>query len=138
MKESWTKDAAEYHGQHVSFDPIWSWPKPVRKPHPPIWIGGNGTKTLERVVEFGDGWMPIPARGGPSLAERIVGLGRMAAEAGRAPIPTMTCLIPLPVRVVAEQQAAGVAGVIFGVPAGRPEDARSVMQRCAEVVRSFR
>ena len=36
MKEIWTKDEAEYHGEYVNFDPIWSWPKPVQKPHPPI------------------------------------------------------------------------------------------------------
>ena len=40
MKEIWTKDEAEYHGEFVNFDPIWSWPKPVQKPHPPILLGG--------------------------------------------------------------------------------------------------
>jgi probable F420-dependent oxidoreductase len=138
MKEIWTKDEAEYHGQHVDFDPIWSWPKPVRKPHPPIWIGGNGTRTLERVVEFGDGWMPIPARGGPPLAERIVELSHLAEAAGRAPIPTITCLIPPRATVVEEQQQAGVSGVVFGIPASSPADARDMMTRCAEVMRSFR
>ncbi len=49
MKEIWTKDEAEYHGQFVNFDPIWSWPKPAQKPHPPILIGGAGPRTLDRV-----------------------------------------------------------------------------------------
>src|SRR5882757_11580314 len=40
MKEIWTKDEAEFHGEFVSFDPIWSFPKPVQKPHPPILMGG--------------------------------------------------------------------------------------------------
>ena len=44
MKEIWTKDEAEYHGEYVNFDPIWSWPKPVQKPHPPILVGGDGRK----------------------------------------------------------------------------------------------
>ena len=39
MKEIWTKDEAEYHGKFVNFDPIWSWPKPAAKPHPPILLG---------------------------------------------------------------------------------------------------
>ncbi|MFN0122662.1 MAG: TIGR03619 family F420-dependent LLM class oxidoreductase, partial [Blastocatellia bacterium] len=51
MKEIWTKDAAEYHGEYVNFDPIWSYPKPVQKPHPPILMGGGGPTTFDRVVE---------------------------------------------------------------------------------------
>src|SRR5437016_11340399 len=58
MKAIWTEDEAEYHGQHVSFDPIWSWPKPVQEPHPPVLVGGNGKKVLDRVVACGDEWMP--------------------------------------------------------------------------------
>ena len=84
MKAIWTQDEAEYHGEHVDFDPIWSWPKPVQKPHPPILVGGNGEKVLERVVAYGDEWMPNPQRG---VRERIAELQRLAEEAGRGPIP---------------------------------------------------
>jgi probable F420-dependent oxidoreductase len=84
MKAIWTQDEAYYHGEHVDFDPIWCWPKPVQKPHPPVLVGGNGPKVLERVVSFGDEWMPNRATG---LTERIGELGRLAAEAGRDPIP---------------------------------------------------
>src|SRR5881398_3208480 len=49
MREIWTKDEAEYHGTFVDFDPIWSWPKPVQRPHPPVLVAGNGAGTLERV-----------------------------------------------------------------------------------------
>jgi len=138
MKQIWTQDEAEYHGRHVNFDPIWSWPKPVQRPHPPVWVGGNGAKTLERVIEYGDGWMPIPARGGPPLAERIAELNELAATAGRAPIPTMTCLIPPSARAIEEQRAAGVTGIIFGIPSSSPEDGRAMLKRCAEAVRSYR
>src|SRR5207248_91842 len=58
MKAIWTEDEAEYHGERVSFDPIWSWPKPVQQPHPPVLVGGNGKNVLDRVVAFGDEWMP--------------------------------------------------------------------------------
>ena len=58
MKEIWTQDDAEYHGQLVDFDPLWSWPKPAQKPHPPILIGNNGPNALKRVLRYGDGWMP--------------------------------------------------------------------------------
>src|SRR4051794_6543777 len=48
MKAIWTQDEAEYHGRLVDFDPIWSWPKPVQQPHPPVLVGGNGEKGPER------------------------------------------------------------------------------------------
>jgi probable F420-dependent oxidoreductase len=56
MKEIWTKDEAQFHGQHVKFDPIWSWPKPAQRPHPPVLLGGESGHTLQRVVDFCDGW----------------------------------------------------------------------------------
>jgi probable F420-dependent oxidoreductase len=56
MRAIWTGDEAEYHGKHVDFDPIWQWPKP--KTPPPVYVGGNGPKVLDRVLRYGDGWMP--------------------------------------------------------------------------------
>ncbi|ANN16545.1 LLM class F420-dependent oxidoreductase [Amycolatopsis orientalis] len=58
LKEIWTKDEAEFHGKLVDFDPIFAWPKPVQKPHPPIYIGGAGEKVMRRIAGFGDGWLP--------------------------------------------------------------------------------
>src|SRR3989442_12286307 len=57
MKEIWTKEEAEFHGEFVRFDKIWSHPKPVQKPHPPVIMGGDGTKTFDRVIEFRTAWM---------------------------------------------------------------------------------
>jgi probable F420-dependent oxidoreductase len=57
MKAIWSSDEAEYHGRHVDFDPIWQWPKPLQNPMP-VHIGGNGPKVLDRVLRYGDGWMP--------------------------------------------------------------------------------
>jgi probable F420-dependent oxidoreductase len=138
MKEIWTKDEAEFHGEHVSFDPIWSWPKPLQRPHPPIWVGGDGARTLERVVEYGDGWMPITGRGERPLADRVAELGRLAREAGRGPIPTMTFLAPADPRVIAQHQAAGAIGAVFRIPPDSPSEARSAMKECANVAWSFR
>jgi probable F420-dependent oxidoreductase len=58
MKAIWTQDEASYQGEHVSFDRIWSWPKPLQDPHPPVVVGGNGPTVLDRVLRFGDAWMP--------------------------------------------------------------------------------
>ena len=88
MKAIWTEDEASYHGKHVSFDPIWSWPKPAQKPHPPIVVGGNGPRVLDRVLRFGDEWMPNRIGDDDALLERIAELQRRADEAGReTPVP---------------------------------------------------
>jgi probable F420-dependent oxidoreductase len=67
MKQIWTQENAEYHGEHVNFDAIWSWPKPVQPGGPPIWIGANTKWTFDRVAEYADGWMPIGGMGSGAL-----------------------------------------------------------------------
>ena len=71
MKAIWTEDEAEYHGRIVDFDPIWSWPKPVQKPHPPVLVGGLGEKVLDRVVAYGDEWIPNRIESVEALKRRI-------------------------------------------------------------------
>ena len=82
MKEIWTKDVAEFHGDLVNFDPIWCWPKPVQKPHPPVLLGGESGHTLQRVVEFCDGWFPR-GRNEQAILPGLADLTARAAKAGR-------------------------------------------------------
>ena len=62
MKACWMQDDSVYHGEHVNFDAIWSWPKPVQKPHPPIIMGAASAWGRERVARYCDGWVPLPAQ----------------------------------------------------------------------------
>jgi probable F420-dependent oxidoreductase len=87
MKAIWTQEQAEYHGRFVDFDPIFSWPKPVQSPHPPVIVGGNGPTVLDRILAFGDGWIPGHQRDLGGLDARIEELEDRAAAAGRGPIP---------------------------------------------------
>ena len=57
IKAIWANDEAEYHGKHVDFDPIWQWPKPLDG-KVPVYVGGNGPRVEDRVLRYGDGWMP--------------------------------------------------------------------------------
>jgi probable F420-dependent oxidoreductase len=82
MKAIWTEDEASYDGPFVKFDPMWSFPKPVQKPHPPILLGGETRHTLKRVVEFCDGWFPRP-RGFEDPQARMAEFRQVADEAGR-------------------------------------------------------
>ena len=84
MKELWTKPEAEFHGRYYTFPPVKSYPKPVQRPHPPVLLGGFAKNVLERVVAWGDGWLPnrvTPER----LRESRATLDRLANEAGRNP-----------------------------------------------------
>ena len=70
MREIWNNDEAEFHGKHVDFDPIWSYPKPIQENGPPIWIGANSKWVFDRIADYGDGWMPIGGLGSGNM-ERL-------------------------------------------------------------------
>jgi probable F420-dependent oxidoreductase len=133
MKEIWTKDEAEYHGQFVNFDPVWSWPKPAQKPHPPILIGGAGPRTLERVVEYGDGWMPIGGRTNDLLAAKIQELQTMAKAAGRGPIPVSVFGAPPHPEAIERLTSLGVERILFGVRPTTADEVLPALKRYAEV-----
>jgi alkanesulfonate monooxygenase SsuD/methylene tetrahydromethanopterin reductase-like flavin-dependent oxidoreductase (luciferase family) len=81
VRAIWTQDEASYHGHYVNFDAIWSWPKPVQKPHPLVLLAGNGAGALDRVLAYADGWCPLSE---PGLDARIAELHSRAAEQKRA------------------------------------------------------
>jgi probable F420-dependent oxidoreductase len=83
MKEIWTKDKAEYHGDLVSFPTMMTWPKPVQKPYPPILLGGAFPWAARRAIRYGDGWYPNASSGNPD--EYLPKFKEMAREAGRDP-----------------------------------------------------
>jgi len=58
MIEIWTKEKAEFHGKFVDFDPIYSWPKPVQKPYPPLYLGG-GPASFKRIARLNAGWLAM-------------------------------------------------------------------------------
>jgi probable F420-dependent oxidoreductase len=117
MKAIWQDEAAEYHGELVKFDPIWSYPKPLQRPHPPILLGGHGPKALRRVVRYCDGWMPIAVRARDLLGE--IGELRRAAEAsGRDPrsISISVFWAPDDDEILEKWREAGVNRAIFALP----------------------
>ena len=133
MKAIWTEDTAEYHGRIVDFGPIWSWPKPVQKPHPPILVGGRGEKVLDRVVAYGDEWIPNRVKSPEELGERIAELQRRAEAAGREPIPVTVFGAKAEPRLLERLKAAGVTRSLFYVRAGSPDEMRAHLEELAEV-----
>ena len=95
MKEIWTKEAAEYHGEFVNFDPMIARPKPVQKPHPPIHVGGAFPYGARRAIRYGDGWIRT-ARGDVadiSLTERRTSRD-LPHSYGEYPLNTASLLLP--------------------------------------------
>lgn len=87
LRALWTSEEPEFHGDVVSFDPVWSYPKPTRVP--PVLIAGGGPTVLDRVLSHGDGWIPlrVPVDGLAEFGGRVEELQRRAADAGRGRIP---------------------------------------------------
>jgi probable F420-dependent oxidoreductase len=114
MTAIWTQDEASYHGEHVNFDRIWSWPKPAQRPRPPVLVGGSGPTVLDRVLAFGDAWFPNYARDG--VLERAA---ELQARADR-PIDLMAMGIPASPGELERYARAGFRRVVRWLPsAGR-------------------
>ena len=135
MKAIWTQDEATYHGKHVNFDAITSWPKPVQTPHPPLWVGGAGEKVIDRVLRYGDGWFPNTRE---RLGERIAELRRRGEEAGRGRIPVTHFGTPIDAAVVDELAGAGVDRVLFMLPSGTADEVERAADAAAEIAAARR
>ena len=82
LKAMWAADPVEFHGKFFQVPKSIVQPKPVQKPHPPIYLAAYTPGAMKRVATFADGWMPagIPAEG---MAQMMEGIRGMAQEAGR-------------------------------------------------------
>lgn len=124
MRRIWTDDEAEHHGDFVDFAPIWSWPKPVQRPHPPVLVGGNGPGTEDRVLAFGDGWLP---QGGhfknvEELTQRIGRLRQRATAAGHGPVPVTLFGADPSAEMLAAFAGAGVDRCLLILDPGDPAE----------------
>jgi probable F420-dependent oxidoreductase len=139
MKTIWAEDEAEYHGEYVDFDKIWSYPKPAQKPHPPIILGGGGRKILERIVRYGDGWMPLTWLGEP-IVEHTRLLRSMAEEAGRDPKKLSISVFGASddAKTLDEYQSLAIDRVLFFCPPGGESQVLPTLDQFAKVAQSRR
>ena len=137
MKVIWTEEEPEFHGEFVDFDPIWSYPKPVQRPNPPILVGGETDHTLRRVVDWADGWFPR-GRGGFDPAEGMARLKAIADEAGRAMDTIDVSLFGAPPNREALDRAeeAGMTRAILALPSNDRDDVLRRLDRHAGLLRS--
>ena len=130
IKAIWTEDEASYHGRYVNFDPIWCWPKPLQDPHPPILVGGHGSKVRDRVLAFGDEWMPNRIGDDDRIIARIDRLRAAGERAGRE-IGVTLCNVPNDPAVIERYAAAGVHRFVYWMAQGDRGDAERRLDRWA-------
>lgn len=135
MKKLWTEDAASYHGEFVNFDAAWSWPKPVQKPNPPILMGSHGSRGMQRVIRYCDGWLPN-AGPGVDLPKQIAELRHLAEQAGRDPntISITAFAAPPDRKVLDQQEAAGAERAVFFLPAAGADKVLPLLDQYAKLI----
>jgi probable F420-dependent oxidoreductase len=136
MKAIWSSEEASYGGRYVDFERIWSWPKPLQQPHPPILVGGNGPRVLDRVLAFGDEWMPNRVRD-DQIIPRFEELGRRAAEAGRRIPITVAGMMRDPARIERFEQA-GVHRGLFWLPATNRDEVQAAVEKYTAAAEEYR
>jgi probable F420-dependent oxidoreductase len=118
MQALWSEDQAEFHGEYVSLDPCWSFPKPVQQPRPTTLLGGAANPSVfAAIAEYADGWMPI---GGSGLAEALPVLRRAVEDHGRDPLGISVVpfgTVPTDQKL-AHYQQQGIGEVVLRVASG--------------------
>lgn len=134
LKRLWTEEQAEFHGEFVDFDPVFSWPKPVQRPHPPIYVGGETTPALERLLQHGDGWFP---RVGTPV-ERIREVREWLADRGRPDVPVTLFGTERDVAALNGYAEAGLDRVTFLLGTKPEAEALSELDGFAELAQKIK
>jgi probable F420-dependent oxidoreductase len=139
MKEIWSKDKAEFHGEFVNFDPIWSWPKPVQPGGPPVLLGSEAKKCFERVVDYCDGWIPIMRRG-DQLKSGVDQLRAEAKRAGRRFEDMQLGIFGVPPKPDLAKQLIdwGFSHLIFGLPPAKADKVMPMLDTYSEIASKLR
>ncbi len=131
LKLLWTEEQAEFHGRHVSFDPVFAWPKPVSEPHPPIYVGGESPAALARLAAYGDAWLPR----GDTEPEEIRRVLAALAEQGRPDVPVTIFAAGRDESRIEAWADAGVERVTFDLPTLPESETLKVLDELAESAR---
>ncbi len=113
LRRCWTDDDSEFHGEFFDFDAVWSYPKPARRPHPPVILGTGGRVGTAHAVRWADEWMPMDVALG-NVGRRVARFREAAAEAGREiPISLVTFGDPTP-DTLHQYRELGVVRTVIG------------------------
>ncbi len=139
MKVLWTEENPAYQGEFVKFRDVIFEPKPVQKPHPPLWIGGESGPALRRVAALGDVWYPFASNpkfrmaSADAYRERAQRVKQAVAEAGRDPA-AVGLAYNSPYHSEAAQELDGQRIAMTGTAEQRAADARAFAEAGCEVM----
>jgi alkanesulfonate monooxygenase SsuD/methylene tetrahydromethanopterin reductase-like flavin-dependent oxidoreductase (luciferase family) len=116
LRALWCEEEAAFHGEFFDFEPVWSFPKPLQQPHPPVLCGTGGRVGTREAVAWADGWMPMDIALG-DVGRKVARFREIASDAGRDPgaIPiTMVTFGDPDLATLARYRELGVDRVVLG------------------------
>ena len=136
MQAIWTSDRAEYHGSFVDFDPVFAWPKPVQRPHPPIIVGGGFPQGARRALRYGNGWIPITGRA--PMRDALTAFRALAHEVGRDPteVPITAFAAPEDLDEIRRLGELGVTRVVVALDSEPANTILPQLDRWAAIIRA--
>jgi probable F420-dependent oxidoreductase len=137
IREIWTKEEAEFHGEYVNFDKLWCYPKPVQKPGPQVIVGGLSTQAIDRAIEYGDGWLPLDGGMGiDALRPLFAEFDRRLAHSGRprSAVSVSVYGVSPTADALAQYRDLGVERVMFRM---RPEGRDLVLPKLDRLAQLF-
>ncbi len=145
MREIWSEEEAEFHGEFVDFDKLWAYPKPVQAGGPPVLLGASSRFVYQRIAEYGDGWFPIyqdasraNASGALDYAAGIAQTREAWAQAGREGQPNFSVFGVGPDAAAVEYLIElGFDRVIFALPSGTPDEVLPMLEKYAALAHGF-
>jgi probable F420-dependent oxidoreductase len=132
LKTIWTEETPSFSGEYVSFPPVYSYPKPLQQPHPPILIGAgnpntNNLPTLKRVAELADGWLPVYLS--PAQMKQELNTLRELCEANGRDFKKLDITLLVP----AVNLGVGEAFASYKGLAVKPQNARELIAEYEEI-----
>ena len=145
MREIWTQDEAEYHGEFVDFDKIWAFPKPFQTGGPKILIGASSKYVFQRIADYGDGWMPIfqdakrrSASGGTDYSQGIEDTKAAWRSSEREGEPDFSIFgVAHERKAVEELISLGFNRIIFGLPSASADIVLPMIEKLARIAHEF-
>ncbi len=146
MKALWSEEQAEFHGEHVNFDPVFSYPKPRQAGGPPLLLGAASKWSYDRVAEYADGWMPIyqdqsraAATGVLDYAAGMAEVRRCWANRGRQGEPNFSAFgVPDKRSAIAAMRDLGFDRQLFGLPSADADTVLPLLDRYAKLAHESR
>ena len=122
LRQLWTEENAEFHGEYVNFDAVWSHPKPIQPNGPPIWMGATSKWSYDRIAEYCDGWLPVAGLSEgllPEVESAMINRGRAMRD-----LTLGMFGVPPDETFIVNKLEEGYSHLVFGLP---PEGADVVL-----------